>query len=159
MNVIGPDVDGTPASVNGFFVDGILMNVNNLDVDGNWIGWTSPHNDFSCYQTSLLGCLGPFSVTHPSLLTPNLSPVCVIAQVLHPSRQVTRALKLRISSDGFGTIPTQGRNALSLIRNPYLRTSYAFVLARWILEKIPQNRFQRNSPNVFQTFFLSMGLL
>ena len=139
-------------SVNGPGVDRIPVNMNDPEVDENRTDWTSPHNDFSHYQTSLLGCLGPFFDAHPLLPTPNLSLVCVAAQVLHPSRQIACALKHQISSDGFGTIPLQGRTALPLIHNPYLRTSCASVLARWIPEKTLPNHFQHNSPNVFQTF-------
>ena len=157
--MIGLVVDGTPMSVNGLFVDGTLVRVSGPDVDGNWTGWTPPHNDFSYYQTSLLSCLGPFSFARPSLLIPNLSPVCAIALVLHPSHQVTRALKLLISSDGFGTIPPQGQNILLLVHGPYLHASCVSVLAMWIPEKILSNRFQRNSPNAFQTFLPSVGLL
>ena len=114
--------------------------------------WTPPYNNFSRYQTSLLSCLSPFSVACPLLLTPNLSPIYVIAQVLHPSRQVARALKLPISFDGFGMICPKGRTTLPLVHGPYLRDSCASILARWIPEKIPSNHFQCNYPNVFQTF-------
>jgi len=152
VNVIDPDVDGTPVSVNGLFIDGTLMNVNDPDVDRNQTGWTPPYNNFSHYQTSLLNCLGPFSVACPLLPTLYLSLVYVIAQVLHPSRQVARALKLLISSDGFSMIRPQGQTALPLVHGPYLRDFCASILARWIPKKIPSNHFQCNCPNVFQTF-------
>ena len=140
MNVNDPGVDGTS------------MNVNDPDVNRNQTNWTSLYNDFPHYQISLLSCLGPFFDALPLLPNPNLSLVCVTAQVPQLSRQIARALKHPILSDGFGTTPLQGRTALPLIHNPYLHASCASILARWIPKKIPPNHFQQNSLNVFQTF-------
>ena len=105
MNVNDLDIDGTPVNVNYPGIDETPVNVNNPVVDGNQIDWTPPYNNFPHYQISLLDCLGPFFSAYPLLPTPNLSPVCVTAQVPYLSRQIARALKHPILSDGFDTTP------------------------------------------------------
>ena len=124
VNVNDPNVDGTPMNVNGPGVDGIPVNVNGADVDGNQTDWTLPHSDFPHYEISLLGRLGSFSGAYPLLLTPNLSPIYVTAQVLRLSCQIARALKHPTLSDRFDMTPPQGRTALPPYAL-YLRASSA----------------------------------
>ena len=138
-------------NANGLGVDGIPVNVNNLDVNGNQTDWTLSHNDFPHYQISLLGYLGPFSNAHLLLPTPNLSLVCVTTQVPYLSPHIARAWKHRTLSNEFDTTLLQGRTAFPLVHDSYLHTSCVFVLAKWIPEKTPPNHFQRNFLNVFQT--------
>ena len=130
MNVNSLDVDGSPVNVNGFGADKILMNVNDLDIDENQTDWTLSHNDFPHYQISLLGYLSPFFDAYLLPTTPNLSPVCVTAQVPHPSCHITRAWKHRTLSDEFGTTFLHDRTALPLVHDSYLHASCAFVLAK-----------------------------
>ena len=128
------------------------MNVISPGIDGNRTNWTPPHIDFPHYMLFFLSHLGPFPGAYLWPPTPNLSPVCVIAQARYLSRQIALAPKHLILFGGFGTTPLQGWTALPLVHDPYLHASCVFVPTRWIPDKTPRNHFQCSLPNVFQTF-------
>ena len=137
MNVNGPDIDVTLEKENGSYVDVILVNGNDPDVDGNQTGWIPPHIDLPHYHPSFLSHLGPFSGAYLLPQTLNLSLVYTTASVPDLSCRTARASRRLILFSVFDMTHFQGQTVPFLAHAPYPHVFYVFSLARWIPEKTP----------------------